>query len=256
MSKRYVHHFLFCVIAVATWVTLSGASKEASPPIRPKSDFSVQVRQQPVQRVPAQRVFVQQEPSEPIASRPADDGDLTLELPPQGTKVLDQVGNRALVHIDMRGRDRLILELQFSGPSREWSLNLGDSNTNNGWGGDGCTAINDAELQILNGVLELYGSDLLDTDPDYGYKVRFMKRWENVIGSDGKLRLEVADGKVTYLNSEGRRETFEHYALFALAGQPDREAGVNYDLYLGVNRVVAPGRTGSGISKVKISFES
>ncbi len=70
----------------------------------------------------------------------------------------------------------MALELEFSGPSVEWSFNLGDSNTNNGWGGDSMTAINDAEIQILNGNLEVYGSDLLDRYPEYAPKQRFMKK--------------------------------------------------------------------------------
>lgn len=38
------------------------------------------------------------------------------------------------------------------------------------------------------------------------------------------------------------------------AGQDDAEEGTNYDLYLGVNRVLVGGRIGQGLSGVKIRF--
>ena len=177
-----------------------------------------------------------------------------LDLPSEDVRVVQEGGPTALLHIDMKKHKRMALELQFSGPSVEWSFNLGDSNTNNGWGGDSMTARNDAEIQILNGNLEVYGSDLLDHYKEYPPKQRFMKRWDNVAGDGRTVRLEIADGEVTYINEEGQRESYLHPALFALSGQDDPEAGVNYDLYLGVNRVVVGGRNGSGLAKVKLQF--
>lgn len=200
-------------------------------------------------------------------SQPEDEGDtppvqssvthpsgLELDLPSEDVKVLQQQGSTALLHIDMEKHSRMEIELEFSGPSKEWSFNLGDSNTNNGWGGDSVTAINDAEIQILNGNLEIYGSDLLDHYPEYPARQRFMKKWDNVVENGGLVRLEIADGEVTYIDRNGRRDSYQHPALFALAGQDDAEAGVNYDLYLGANRVVSPGRIGSGLKKVKVRF--
>lgn len=181
-------------------------------------------------------------------------GELELDLP-DGVKVLQSRGHTALLHLNTQGKQRVVIDLEFSGPSTEWSFNLGDSNTNNGWGGDSSTARNDAEIQILNGHLEVYGSDLLDHYPQFPAKQRFMHRWERVVDDDGgRVHIEIADGEVTYISEEGKKDTFLHPALFALAGQADPEAGVNYDLYLGVNRVVVGGREGQGLSGVKIRY--
>ena len=47
--------------------------------------------------------------------------------------------------------------------------------------------------------------------------------------------------------------------LFALNGQPDSEGAVNYDIYIGLNRVIDalsyPDRIGSGLSKVILTLE-
>lgn len=182
---------------------------------------------------------------------------ISLELPPEGgVQLLEQDGESALLHINMEGHKSLYLELEFNGPSLNWSFNLGDSNTNNGWGGDSMTAVNDAEIQILNGNLDVFGSDLLDHYPEYPPKQRFMKSWKNVVGNNGGLvKVIVADGQVTYIDPSGAKDTYKHPALFALAGQEDAEAGVNYDLYLGINRVVLnSGRGGSGLSAVRLSY--
>lgn len=83
-----------------------------------------------------------------------------------------------------------------------------------------------------------------------------MKSWKNVVSDKGGLvRIIIADGQVTYIDPSGAKDTYEHPALFALAGQEDAEAGVNYDLYLGVNRVVLNrGRSGSGLSAVRLRY--
>ena len=234
MLRKPLTHLLILLGLIALWIT---ASAKEAPPTKTEA---TQTQPKPLP------------PAQPVAM--FDFGTVEFELPSEGVKVLQEGGHTALLHIDMTKHKRMALELEFSGPSVEWSFNLGDSNTNNGWGGDSMTARNDAEIQILNGNLEVYGSDLLDRYKEYPPKERFMKRWENVAGDGRIVRLEIADGEVTYINEKGQRDSFRHPALFALAGQNDVEAGVNYDLYLGANRVVMGGRTGSGLAKVKLQF--
>lgn len=234
MFKKPLTHLFIILGVLALWYSV----------MVPKSE--TMAKSQPQPQSPIKR-------TEPVQDRPT--GTVQLDLPNEAAEVIDSHGNTALVHIDMKNHKRLVLDLEFSGPSVEWSFNLGDSNTNNGWGGDSSTAIHDAEIQILNGNLEIYGSDLLDDYPEYPPNKRFMKAWANVVDDGGgTVRIEIADGEVTYIDPEGRRDSYLHPALFALAGQDDREAGVNYDLYLGVNRVVAGGRVGSGLSRVQVQL--
>ncbi len=234
MLRKPLTHLVIIFGLIALWFAVSAKVRaQASNDVAP---------------TPSQAVT----PRQPVAM--FDFGTPKLDLPSEDVKVLQESGRTALLHIDMKKHKRMAIELEFSSPSVEWSFNLGDSNTNNGWGGDSMTAINDAEIQILNGNLEVYGSDLLEHYKEFPAKERFMKRWENVAGDGRTVRLEIADGEVTYIDEDGQRESFQHPALFALSGQDDAEAGVNYDLYLGVNRVVMGGRTGSGLDKVKVRF--
>jgi hypothetical protein len=189
-----------------------------------------------------------------IAAEPDDKlSSLQLVLP-EGVEVIDQTDSSALLRIDMKGHQRLLVTAQFDSPSKEWSLNLGDSISNNGWGGDGSTNHHDAEVQILDGRFEIYASDAVGSQPPYDEGKRFLRSWPEVATGPGTVQFEVADGEVALYAKDGQIEAFRHDALFALKGQPDSEAGVNYDLYLGVNRVVSQGRTGTGISKLELSF--
>lgn len=243
MFKNPLTHLFIILGVLALWYTVTVPKSETmtkSPPRPHKIQTEIQPR--------PESLTERTEPGQELRT-----GAVQLDLPSEAVEVTNSQGKTALVHIDMQNHKRLVLDLEFSGPSVDWSFNLGDSNTNNGWGGDSSTAIHDAEIQILNGNLEIYGSDLLDHYPEYPPKKRFMKAWKNVVDDDGgTVRIEIADGEVTYIDSEGRRDSYHHPALFALAGQDDPEAGVNYDLYLGVNRVVAGGRVGSGLSRVQV----
>lgn len=171
-----------------------------------------------------------------------------LALPPTDVEILSTDGAQAVVRFDMREHKRLMLVVELSQPSREWSLNLGDSPTNNGWAGDSGSNSNDAELQIKDGILSLYGSDAM------GEGNHLIKSWTQRVEPEQPLTLEISDGRLAVTFANGETEVVEHPALFALSGQPDQEGSTNYDLYLGVNRTVSPGRTGSGVSGVKASF--
>lgn len=240
MLRKPLTHLFIILGLIALWFSISTKDSPQASPTPAETRPQAQAQPQPLP------------PARPTAA--TDPNGLQLDLPTEDVNVVQERGATALLHIDMQKHRRMALELEFSGPSVEWSFNLGDSNTNNGWGGDSMTAINDAEIQILNGNLEVYGSDLLDHYKEYPPKQRFMKLWENVAGDGRVVRLEIADGEVTYIDETGRRDSYRHPALFALSGQDDAEAGVNYDLYLGVNRVVMGGRTGSGLGKVKVRF--
>lgn len=234
MLRKPLIHLVIILGLIALWLTASAKDRPQASPTPAKKENQTQPEPEPVARF--------------------NFSGIEFDLPPEDVRILEESKPTALLHIDMKKHKRMAIELEFSGPSVEWSFNLGDSNTNNGWGGDSMTAINDAEIQILNGNLEVYGSDLLDRYKEYPSKQRFMKSWEKVAGDGRIVRLEIADGEVTYINEKGQRDSYKHPALFALSGQDDAEAGVNYDLYLGANRVVMGGRTGSGLAKVKVQF--
>jgi len=64
------------------------------------------------------------------------------------------------------------------------------------------------------------------------------------------VRFHISDGRLT--GDQGLN--LEHPCLWALNGQDDQEGRVNYDLFIGLNQVVAGGRVGSGVSGLKLRF--
>ena len=182
--------------------------------------------------------------SQPTAqpSRVLESGGLWLDIPERDVELISQQGPQAVLKVNMREHPGLDVEVQFQGPSRDWSFNLGDSSSNNGYGGDGGSTSHDAEMQIVNGQLDVFASDqLVDGDK------HLLKGWP-VRGESFKF--QISDGRLSGDNGLSLQNT----ALFALKGQEDREGPVNYDLYVGINRVIAGGRVGSGVSGLKLRF--
>ncbi|MBT9587225.1 hypothetical protein IV102_28030 [bacterium] len=175
-------------------------------------------------------------------SRRLESGGLRLDIPAQDVELISQQGPRAVLKVDMREHPGLDVEIQFQGPSRDWSFNLGDSSSNNGYGGDGGSTSHDAEMQIVNGRLDVFASDqIVDGDK------HLVKGWP-IQGESFKF--QISDGRLSGDNGLSLQNT----ALFALKGQEDREGPVNYDLFVGVNRVIGGGRVGSGVSGLKLRF--
>ena len=170
---------------------------------------------------------------------------LTLDLPEKDVQILSQAGKQAVLKVDMQHHAELDIELHFDSDSMDWSFNLGDSPSVNGYGGDSGDSTNDAEMEIVNGNLDVFASDqMVDGDK------HILKNWPLKIAAGSTVRFRVRDGQLTGDNGL----SLNHPCLFALKGQLDREGPINYDLYLGLNRVVAGGRVGSGVDGLKLSF--
>jgi hypothetical protein len=139
-------------------------------------------------------------------------------------------------------------EVTYGTKPEGWTLNIGDSATNNGGGGDSGTQSNDAELQILDNTFSLFGNDLMYRT--HGFN--FLYDVENVVEEEETILIEAANNQ---MKLENRNETINTGCpyLYALAGQPDWEGEVNYDIYAAFNRVIdGPYRRGRGVSKVVI----
>lgn len=170
---------------------------------------------------------------------------LTLDLPTSDVQQLTQAGKQALLKVDMRHHAELEVEIHFEGPSRDWSFNLGDSQSVNGYGGDSGDSTNDAEMQIVNGQLDVFASDQMGSGDKH-----ILKAWPLNPQAGSIVRFRVGDGQLDGDNGL----SVHHPCLFALKGQPDGEGPINYDLYIGLNRVVAGGRVGSGVDGLKLRF--
>uniref|UniRef100_A0A2C9LWR9 Uncharacterized protein n=1 Tax=Biomphalaria glabrata TaxID=6526 RepID=A0A2C9LWR9_BIOGL len=134
-------------------------------------------------------------------------------------------------------KKRLLIDLFFTSPNG-WVFNLGDSSTNNGFGGDSSTQSNDAELQLVNTALSGFlsdnggGASAFSTSLPTAYS-----RLTLVIGNEHTVF--IPNGDVSLANY------YTNVNWFALNSQLDQSGPVNNDLFLGLNQVIqaTTGRT-------------
>lgn len=145
---------------------------------------------------------------------------------------------------------RAQIEVHLGENTGGYVLNIGDSQTNNGCAGDSGTQSHDSELDIKGERLALWGSDITpsQTRKNGSTNLALVK---NFVKANGKMLFEIADGFISWDNGEGLKGEHSAPYIFALNGQKDREGPENYDIYVGINRVVAGTyRPGFGAKKV------
>lgn len=135
--------------------------------------------------------------------------------------------------------------VEYEGLPCGWTVDLGDSPTDNGFGGDSGSTPRNAELQIVGEDLAVYNGSgnaaLVD----------------NMAGADlaltnGALKLTVREQFVSWGNPYSYLSTPNTKMLYALSDPLDPRA-----IYLGLNRVIqaTAGRTGYGARRVLITFK-
>jgi hypothetical protein len=141
-------------------------------------------------------------------------------------------------------------------PAGQVNLNIGDSRTNDSGGGDSGTQSNDAEINIGND--EGHGTDLYifgkDGTPTPG---NLLECVPGFVANGVVARLTIGNQHISWTNNRGKCGSLSSPQLFALAGQPDSEGQVNYEIYAAFNRVIAgPRRFGSGVKQVTVILSS
>lgn len=138
-----------------------------------------------------------------------------------------------------------VVWVQFEGTPSGWTLNLGDSSTNNGFGGGAPgTTSNNAELQILDQNLAVYTAAAAPEELD-----RLL--FQEMMLTDGALNFVVENQAVSWGQSASVLQSSNQGRLFAIPDNIDDGRRV----YLGLNRVVAnASRNGCGARRVMISF--
>jgi hypothetical protein len=145
-----------------------------------------------------------------------------------------------------------IVDTDYEEKPFAWTLNIGDSPTNDGFAGDAGTTVHNAELWILNDDLWLAdagGAPSLIDDPLIFNHV-FMK--------DGALKFLVKDQFVSWGQPYQSVQSPTNKLLFALPDTTVAPADQS-SIYAGFNRVIsgAPwnGREGCGLRAAMIRFQ-
>jgi hypothetical protein len=202
----------------------------------------------------------------------------------------DDADGRAVVRVDMQSMQnwQCFKAVAVIYEPEGWVINVGNSPTNNGYGGDGTSFSNDSEMQIVvptdgeNGILSLYHNDY--SDGPYPMMVV-----DDMISHFSVLELSIGD-QYFYAENKGAsdiKQLFEgHHSrdirksyknhkrkrfcrdsknvkllsdvIYRLGGN-DYEAGSNDFIYwIGINRVIGPtgNRIGSGIKKITLTVST
>lgn len=119
--------------------------------------------------------------------------------------------------------------VDYQGTPEGWTVNIGDSKTNNGFGGDsGSTPIGqNAEVQVLDESLAVYSAADNPVDVD-----RLVL--QHLALTDGALKFTVGDQSLSWGQPFAALETEGLERLFFVPATGDRT------LYVGLNRVVDP----------------
>jgi len=137
--------------------------------------------------------------------------------------------------------------IEYDKTPENWTVNIGDSQSNNGHKGDGAHQSNDAETQILNQTLVVHGND------DIPSSLNPLATVSDFVTEPSEIKLKVSNEYLAWNNHNGIQGDVESPYLYALNGQPDGEGPVNHDIYAAFNRVISStSRIGSGVSKVTI----
>jgi hypothetical protein len=168
--------------------------------------------------------------------------------------------SQAVVQIDMSTYSVLEMKIEVPAPlalsPTGWILNIGNSPSNNGYGGDGGDFANDSELQIFNGQISVYGDDYSIGNPQVPRPMQTVDGF--ISGAGDIIRVEVTDQQLSVENSRtGRTLSIPSSYLFRLGGI-DKEASRNdYIYYAAFNRTIGDAtRTGSGVVKVTFHWRN
>lgn len=156
---------------------------------------------------------------------------------------------QALLKINLNEYRSARIRVQYGESPREWSLNIGDSRSNNGYSGDGGHQTHDAEIQIVNSTMSIWGSDVMVEKEG-----RQLRQVKDFVRQGQTVEFVISDQEVQWNSPQANGELRSNF-LFALGGQDDFEGPVNRDIFVSLNRVIAgPHRSGAGASSVEVEL--
>nr|KAG5699179.1 hypothetical protein BaRGS_012700 [Batillaria attramentaria] len=180
----------------------------------------------------------------------------TPTAPPPAAAPGQTCASQAVLRVSMKGPYKGVrLQLDYGEAPRLWTVDVSDSPTGDGYGGDNGTTSNMAEAHIHNRQLRVYGNGLpgyMDASVNGGHLLHVM---DDVIKKGSRLWLDISDERLEIGTRGGTLQLVESPYLFTLSGQRPHYGKLEYDLYIGLNTVVAGDkRVGTGLCKVEISL--
>ncbi len=153
---------------------------------------------------------------------------------------------------------RVCVVLDYTETPTGFTLNLGDSPTNNGYGGNSGGPESASEVQIANQRLSLW-TDGFSLGPGVVDELATA----DLRLANGSYKVCVSNQHVTFGQPQSTVSTPNYQLLFAL---PDTNPGVpaadQYKVYVGLNRVIdvlggspSAGRTGTGLRRAHITID-
>ncbi|XP_021369838.1 uncharacterized protein LOC110460933 [Mizuhopecten yessoensis] len=151
------------------------------------------------------------------------------------------------------GRKMLRIDMEISYSRGFYLFAMGDSVSNDGWGGDSGNQQNDAEFFGVNDYFFLFKGDKCLTNSSYAT----LFAGTLTPGVFNYVTVFISNEHIRIINNYGVvDEQVCHQCLYALAGQSDSEGSVNEDLYISFNRMirVSSGRVGYGVCSATVQW--
>lgn len=162
--------------------------------------------------------------------------------------------NMAAIRIDIPAAcTQANVVVEYEGIPRDWTVNLGDSPTNDGHAGDGGTTSHEAEAWILGEDLAVAPADML---AQFGLGIDNPLVRQHLALNDSALKFVVRNQFLSWSQPYGVVQTPATNNLFAIPDTTVAAADARA-IYLGLNRVISsrPDRTGCGARRALISFQ-
>lgn len=193
-------------------------------------------------------------------------GHLTFELPDRFVDADANGWHEVVLQLDLdpkRGCGCAVFRVTYEGEPAGYTVNIGDSPTNDGFGGDAWTTRFDAEILVLQSDLEAFGADRRGSPAET--RIFGLRR----LPLAGRvLELEICDQSVRFAVDplNGFFNTYVSRDLIAIrgtkgAGGDAGESGADARIYAAFNRVIhrragrpSHARFGSGVRRVEVSL--
>ncbi|XP_070546934.1 signal peptide, CUB and EGF-like domain-containing protein 1 isoform X3 [Ptychodera flava] len=179
--------------------------------------------------------------------------DVLVPPQPDGNTKCD---SQAVIKIDFSGPYRAVrFALDYNEPPRLWTLDISDSVSGDGFGGDDGHTSNMAETQVFNRQMRVYSNGLPGHMAATINGGLLMKIVDDLVDDGSRLILEISDERIEWNNQNWIKGVIVSKYLYTLKGQVPLHGQVDYNIYAGFNRVPAGDfRSGSGLCKATVTL--